>query len=521
MNPSNPLATAWVTRLAVALALMVLCSALLPALASGSSLQYEAVIPADRESVMARTDRTVSAYTFDLRLDPSTQTISGTGRVDFNNQTSEVQSAIPFRLYPNADYYGPGTLEIVRARVEGLLVQPEFTAQNTVMTIPLSNPLKPGEHVEIAFRFSVTVPIDSSGTFGIFSFDAERGTWILADWYPILAGWEPGTGWVLDEPTPAGDPTFSDIATYDLDLTVPSDLTVAATGIEKPGRDHAGLTNWKITTGPVREFTMVIDDDFKTSTRMVGDTEITMYTDGNGSAAAGGELALDAAAEALAIYSDSFGTYPYIELDLVETEMAGALGVSWTGLVFLNGAQFLSNSLFVDDDPARLRFTVVHEVGHQWWGALVGINSNDHTFLLEGLTNYLAVYVTERIEGVEAAQQQLMVQSVRPYLRALADSGDGIPDVSINEPSAGGPSRGTLVYGKAALGFLAIRQEMGDEAFFAAITDWASEFEFAIAGPEDLLAAFEETSGTQLDDLWTFWFESAITTEADVLALID
>ena len=498
------------------LLLFAIICALLPGATFASSLQYEAVIPADRETVMARTDRKVSAYSFDLQLDPITQTISGTGRVDFNNQTGETQSAVPFRLYPNADYYGPGNLEIVRTRVEGELVQPEFTAQRTVMTVPLSTPLRPGEHIEIAFRFTVTVPTDSSGTFGIFSFDAERGTWILADWYPILAGWEPGTGWVLDEPTPAGD-----IATYDLNLTLPSDLIIAATGVETAGGDKAGETTWKISTGPVREFTMVVDDDFQISTRQVGETEITLYTDGSGAAAAGGELALDAAVDALAVYSESFGTYPYVELDLVETEMAGALGVSWTGLVFLNGVQFLSNSLYVDEEPERLRFTVAHEVGHQWWGALVGINSNDHSFLLEGLTNYLAVYATERIDGVEAAQQQLLVQSVRPYLRALTDTGDGIPDVPIDEPATSGPSRGTLVYGKAALGFLAIRQEIGDEAFLASITDWANQFAFGIAAPEDLLAAFETASGVELDDLWTFWFQTAVTTEADVLALLD
>lgn len=505
------------TRLLTGISLLLIG---LPTAALATNSSENTLVPTVRTDVVARTDGKISAYAFDLTLDPAGQTISGTESVNFINETGESLSEIPFRLYPNADYYGSAMLDVVRARVKGKLATPLYSAQDTVMIVPLATSLAPGEQVEIDIRFTVTVPTDSTGTFGIFSFDAGRGTWILADWYPILAGWEPGRGWVLDTPTAAGDPTFSDVASYNLNLELPSDLTIAATGMETVVEIDGDRTRWQIASGPVREFTMVLDDDFETTTRRVGETAITFYADGS-AAASGAALALDAAAEALAVYSETFGIYPYKELDLVETEMAGALGVSWTGLVYLNGAEFLSSAFFVDEQPDRLRFTVAHEIGHQWWGAMVGINSNDHTFLLEGLTNYLAIYATEQTQGEAAAAEQLSLQCVQPYLRALAESGDGIPDTSINEPMTGGPSRSVLVYGKAALGFLAIRQRIGDDAFFGAIRAWADEFSFAIAGPEDLLAAFEKESGTQLGDLWASWFQSANTTEADVLALLE
>ena len=46
----------------------------------------------------------------------------------------------------------------------------------------------------------------------------------------------------------------------------------------------------------------------------------------------------------------------------------------------------------------------------------------------------------------------------------------------------------------------------------------SSRFQSAIL--TDLLAAFETASGQQLDALWTFWFEAAETTVADVEALL-
>jgi hypothetical protein len=109
---------------------------------------------------------------------------------------------------------------------------------------------------------------------------------------------------------------------------------------------------------------------------------------------------------------------------------------------------------------------------------------------------------------------------VQPYLRALERTGDGIADLPISAESDGAP-RGALIYGKAALGFLAIRQEIGDDAFFTALRAWADEFAFRIAEPDDLLDAFEAASGQQIGELWRFWFLAAETTAADVQALID
>jgi hypothetical protein len=501
-------------------ALAVLVSAIqgcLPAWAASDP--YAPIVPAIREKIIAQTEGQLSSYFFSLTLDPSARTITGTERIDYLNQTGEPQSTIEMRLFPNADYYDEGGIEIARVLVDGEAVTPAFSAQDTVMTIPLEESIAPGDARHLDIRFATTVPINSSGTFGVFSYDKSRGTWVLADWYPILAGWEPGKGFVLDPPTPLGDPTFSDAAFYDLSITFPTGWNVAATGTETPDVADGDQTTWEIVSGPVREMTLVVDDDFQTSSRKVNGTAITVYTDGNGKAAAGGEIALDEAAKVLSTYSDLFGTYPYDELDLVETEMDGALGISWTGLVFLNGDEFLSGPRFTVEHPERLRFTVAHEVGHQWWGALVGINSNDHSFLLEGLTNYLALVAVEKTEGVEAANVQLDVQCVQPYLRALKANGDGIADGPIDQDPSG-PSRGSLIYGKAALGFLAIREEIGDGAFFGAINTWADDFAFKNANPSELLATFETNSGEQLDDIWNFWFESAETTPADVEALV-
>ena len=102
----------------------------------------------------------------------------------------------------------------------------------------------------------------------------------------------------------------------------------------------------------------------------------------------------------------------------------------------------------------------------------------------------------------------------------LESDGDGIADAPITEDTDIA-ARSHLVYGKAALGFEAIRQAIGNEAFFAGLAVYAHDYRFAVSTPDDLRHAFEGASGDDLDMLWSFWFEEEATTTADVDAILE
>jgi aminopeptidase N len=161
-------------------------------------------------------------------------------------------------------------------------------------------------------------------------------------------------------------------------------------------------------------------------------------------------------------------------------------------------------------------------MGHEWWGAMVGANSNDHPFMVEGLTNALTLSAINATLGPDAAARLLDSQIANVYKNALEDHGDGIVDTSIRLRNPKGPSQIALVYGKGALGFLAIRIAMGDDAFYAAIKDYANAYLYENAEPQDLLAIFEKHApdGVDVDAIWTTWFERAVTTADDVDALV-
>jgi hypothetical protein len=477
---------------------------------SAATDAYRDVLPERRGEIIARTSESISRYVIEAEIDPTTGTITGEQMVEFANATATSLDEVFFRLYPNAAYYGEGDLSVSDVTVGGRGVATSGQdGDPTVLRVPLVETLAAGGEIEITIAFETVVPADTEGSYGILNRDSESGAWILADWYPILAGYEPDTGWRLDPPTSFGDPTFGDVALYDVTLDAPSEWRIVTTG-SPASVDGDERRRW--IAGPARDFSLVANAGEAVAEGAIAGTQVTVYGDPEMDATV--EIVFETATEALGNYGDLLGDYPYRELDLVATPLAGAVGVSWAGIIFLDIDEFHPNAPGLQD----LAFTIAHEVGHQWWGGIIGVNSNDHTFMTEGLTNAITVIFFEESAGEEVAASVLRAYVADPYLDLLDRSGDQVVDVPIAEGQQG---RGAIWYGKAALGFLAIRQEIGDAAFFAALDNYAAAFAQRIAEPSDLLAAFEHASGEDLDALWHFWFESDGVTPADVEAVVE
>jgi len=471
------------------------------------------VLPTERGDVAAATENELDEYTLAVTLDPATSTVSGTERVIYRNSTGIPQSEVYFRLFPNAGYYGEGALTVSDLTVDRAPVTSELSADDTVLQVSLSTQVLPGAVATIDLRFETIVPTDTSGSFAILNRSSFTGTWSMSDWYPSLAGYEPDRGWRIDPPTSFGDPTFAETARYDVTITAPANLTLVTTGVEVDAATSNGIQTRQFRAAPARDFSFAADDDYVSLLASSDGTTVTAYV--NPGQEPGGQAALDVAVSALAVFGERFGPYPHRELDIVAAPLAGALGVSWSGIVFLDGPGMLD--ILAHSDPAYFNSVVAHEIGHQWWGGQIGFNSNDHTFLLEGITNFIAILWIEATAGPETALAAIRTSLAAPYIALIEATGDQVADLPIADGQSG---RGTIFYNKSALGFFAINETIGDAAFTAALATLAADFAFAIAEPTDVLAAFETASGQDLGELWRFWFEAAETTPADVEALV-
>ena len=179
------------------------------------------------------------------------------------------------------------------------------------------------------------------------------------------------------------------------------------------------------------------------------------------------EQTLDVAADALRYYNDRFGAYPAREIDLVQTDPSGALGIAWAGLLFLDGPALLGTY----GDPIRKgwprssRTSGASLVGHP------GGRGLQQARLHPGRAgDRLLAPLPERGPRPEAAARPARSLGDRPRAELLA-AGDAVVDVPVAEGQDEN-IRSAATYGKGSLGFLAIRQEIGAEAFKPRCTTW-------------------------------------------------
>ena len=464
------------------------------------------------------------AHALVVTFDDVTRTLSGSLVVDWPNATGEPQAMIFFRLYPNAGYYGAGQTIVSAVRVDGEAASFALHDDATVLQIDLDSPIPDGAHVRIALDFITTIPESSDASFGILGGNAERG-WLLADWHPILAGWEEGTGWYLDPPTRFGDPTFAQSATWELRLTAPAGLAVIASGTEKQEAADlvAGTVTTRIVAGPGRDLTLALlpeQADLETTERAASGVVIAISLPAAMAPPGLAEAIGDVAAESLPLFETWLGAYHDTELDIVASPLAGTPAVAWNGLIWLDLDGIAADGAFDASEDDRLRFVLLHELAHLWIPGIVGSNNNDHGFMSEGLANTLAILAGRELYGVDVAHTWLRERAAAGYLAMVEAGNDGVADAPLANDSDAG-ERARLVYGKAALGFEAIRQAIGEDAFFTGLRAYATAFRFGISEPSDLRAAWEEAAGVDLSSAWRAWFEDDVTTVADVHAVLD
>ena len=463
---------------------------------------FDDIIPSLAQQIRLETADRLPVYQITGSFRPASDQparIEGALHLSYINFTDQPQAELSLRLYPNFEDYGGGAMTLANVTVNGQLVEPAIGADSSLATIALPTVLSPGERAEIALDFVTTIPLDPVTSYGMFGYFSDSSSYNLAQWMPLLAGWDPANGWVLDRPNTVGDPVFSNAAMFDVALTAPRDITFVTSGTQVSEQSLGPLTTHQWNAGPTRDFVIAAGTNLAVLEQQVGETTVrSWYFPGYEEPAA---TVLQYAVDAFSIFSRDFGPYPYSEMDLVQTRLgAQAAGVEFPGIMYIG-----SNHYAPEND--YLEFTVVHEVAHQWWYGVVGNNQYLHAFMDEALANESSMIYKEAVDGPEAAEEWIRNYLKRPFLTMLfGKSGDQVvdqpsADFITNQPYA------RTVYGKGALGFNTIRRTIGDEAFFRGLQQYVADHRFGIAQPEDLLTALEAASGQDLREIWAHWFE--------------
>ncbi len=430
-------------------------------------------------------------YRLTLHLDSAAKKVDGQEQIVFPNHTGVALDEIVLRLYPNLPQHG-GWMDVSQVLLDGKPARATLRAEDTALAVALPAPLPPERAATLDLRFTVEIPAKEEGyvLFGI-----SQGIWSVPDAYPLLAVHD-GTRWHEDIAPPHGDPVFAEAAMYDVTLTLPASLTVVTTGPIVGRVEAQGQRTYQINGGPLREFAFLAGGDYRIAETTAYDILLRSYYLAGDEAA--GEAALTIAAAALRAYVDSFGPYPYPEMNVAEAPLLH-YGMEFPGLNLIGLNLYRQNRDELED-------RVVHEVAHQWWYAQVGNDQINTPWLDEGLAEYsMAIYYQEALG--EAKKNTLINQRwLVPYQVAVENNYDAV----VNQPAAAFSwNYEVIVYAKAALFFHALHEELGDETFKAVLRTYVDRYRWKIATPDDFLAVAEEVSGQDLDALYNHWILSS------------
>ena len=201
---------------------------------------------------------------------------------------------------------------------------------------------------------------------------------------------------------------------------------------------------------------------------------------------------LDKTVEYIRRYEALLGSFPFKRYAVVENRLPTGYGMP--GFTLLG--QAVIRLPFIKDT------SLGHEVLHSWFGNAIGNDANGNW--CEGLTTLLADQSSaqDKGEGIQYRKNQLLNYQAyvgEDSLTSVFDFQDGAD----SQPMA--RKMRAIGYNKVSMLFHSLRQEIGEEAFFAALRQFYKEKKYQQAGWADLEFFFADASGKDLSAFFTQW----------------
>jgi peptidase M1-like protein len=399
----------------------------------------------------------VASYKIDVQLklddERRPKRLQGVERLTWFNHSRDTISDLQFHLYLNAfksekstffeesggqlrgDESQPGEwgwIDVDKIKLEGgedLTSKIEFihpdddnSDDQTVIRVPLSKPVKPGEEIALDIDFTAQLP-------RVF---ARTGYWasfaLVGQWFPKIGVWESAgerrreqAGWNCHQ-FHATSEFYADFGNYDVTMTVPAAYKskIGATGVMKSERDNQdGTVTYNFVQDNVHDFAWTVDTNYLIVKRQFKAAEQVTQSEINDWSSRLNlpvdRIALTdvdvtvmiqpehrdqvdrhfkAAFNAIKYFGLWYGNYPYNTLTVVDPpyNAGGAAGMEYPTFITA-GTSWRAGR---DQNPEGV---IVHEFGHQFWYGLVASNEFEESWLDEGFNTYSTAKVLKTAYG--------------------------------------------------------------------------------------------------------------------------
>jgi hypothetical protein len=517
----------------------------------------------------------IASYKIDARLELDDQQhptqLSGREQLSWRNASPDTISELQFHLYLNAfknqqstffkesggqlrgDTFAAGewgwidvnSIKIIQGKIasgEDLTGKLRFihpdddnASDQTVVSVPLSQPLKPHETIVLDIQFTARLPrvYARTGYWGKFA--------LVAQWFPKIGVWEEAgerrravSGWNCHQ-FHANTEFYADYGDYDVTLTVPASYKgkIGATGAQQSEQTNSdGTLSYRFTQANVHDFAWTVDAqyvvlqrDFKPA-EWIKPEDIKLMSERLRLPASEFNFApvsvtvllqpehlsqaerhVRAAFHSLKYFQLWYGKYPYATLTVVDPpyNAEGAGGMEYPTFITAGTNWWTSE----DHNPETV---IVHEFGHQYWYGLVATNEFEESWLDEGFNTYSEIKVMQIAYGDDRLPIRLADFPVWDFpVKAphVSFYRLGTMEGHFNDPIQTPAwqyldfnSYGMNSYSRTGLMLLTLEAWLGEDVMARVMRAYATRWRFRHPTAQDFFAVAHEISGQDLS--WFF-----------------
>jgi hypothetical protein len=479
-------------------------------------------------------------YSISLTVAPPDRNIRGSEQISYSNNSPDTLKSLVIKLFVNI--HKPGAPRAGGAAAAYLTsgVHVDSFAVNGAATpwgndertftwkrVRLKTPLMPHDSVKLAFDWHYEISLEA-GREGMI----DSTTYYLAYFYPRVAVFDDYNGWDTMDFTDQQE-FYSDFNDYDVTLNVPANYVVWGTGTLLNAADV-------LQSAPLQRFNKSLTSDqvihVATREQMAGDS-ITVQKPTNAwhfrasnipdmAFAVSNHYDWDAAsvivddaahrrASVQSAFNDTAADYHHMvsfgqhALDWLSHNWPG-VPYPYEKTTIVQGSADMEYPMMVNDgstpDTVFSRFVVEHEIAHTYFPFYMGTNETRYGFMDEGWATTFEYLVGTADLGKERASTFFQQFRVNGWIHDPSPLED-LPIVTPGDVLKG-VAYGNNAYGKPALGYLAMKDLLGDAQFRKCLQAYMDRWHGKHPTPWDFFNTFSNVSGRNLNWFWNDWYFS-------------
>ncbi|UOR03512.1 M1 family metallopeptidase [Hymenobacter aerilatus] len=473
-------------------------------------------------------------YTIKVNFNPTTRLLKGTVDIAYQNNSPDSLRQLVFKLYPNI--YQKGAPRDSRfspadltdgVQIEQLTINGQVTDESqrridaTNMTVPVRQAIGPKQTARVTVAYSYTLNKGSHQRTG----EVEPGAAFVAYFFPRIAVYDDIDGWNRIPYTGSAE-LYNDFCNFKADITVPKDFVVWATGtltntqqvLQKKYAQRLQDAERKddiitiISAAEAKRKGITANNAQNTWHFEAQDVVDFVFATSDHYAWQASSLVVDPATKRRTRVDAAYNPKHKDFEEVVHFARRTVEAMSYTfpkwpfpyphETVF-DGLDQMEYPMMVNDNPTKTREDAItltdHEIFHTMFPFYMGTNETKYGWMDEGWATIGEWIISPLIDPKVVDEY-----GVAPYARSAHTEQD-MPIVTLTTQQSGVPFY-LNSYPKPALGYLYVKDMLGDELFTKALHTYIRNWHGKHPMPYDFFNSMNAGAGQNMNWFWQRWF---------------